>query len=153
MWPCFLLIAFAQTSATPASTKARTVNTLASISVPIATTARSNWPTPSWRSASSSVLSAWTTYVSWSDHRSTSSGSSSIASTSCPIRTNDSATAVPKRPSPITTIEVDGWVRALLANNRALLGEVVVVVPVLERQCRRHRDGAHSSHVHQDHQG
>src|SRR3712207_3970364 len=150
MWPCLRLIALAHTSATPASTSASTVRTLASTSVPIATTARSNWPTPSWRSASSSVLSACTTWVRVCDHFSTSSPSSSIASTSWPIRTSDCATAIPKRPSPMTTTDVWLLVRTFLANNGSLLGQVVVVVPGLERQRRRHRDGAHSSDVHQD---
>ena len=58
----------AQISATPSSVRASTVSTLASMSVPMPTTARPNSATPSWRSASSSVESAWTTWVSRSDH-------------------------------------------------------------------------------------
>src|SRR3712207_5316860 len=150
MWPCFLLIALAQTSVTPASTSASTVRTLASTSGPSATTARSDWPTPSCLHASSSCLSACTPRVKKWDHRSTSSPSSSIASTSWPIRTRDCATAMPKRPSPMTATEVWLLVRTFLANNGTLLGQVVVVVPGLEGQRRRHRDGAHSSDVHQD---
>src|SRR5215213_1847720 len=152
IWPCLRVIALAQMSATPTSASATTVSTLASMSAPIATTARSKSPTPSWASACSSVLSAWTTWVSSSAQRSTSSASSSTARTSLPICTSDCATAVPNRPSPITTTEAASFVLCFLADNGALLRQVVVVVAGLQRERGGHGDGAHPADVHQHHQ-
>ena len=63
MRACLALMALAHTSSMPSSTTLSTVSTLASMSVPMPTTARSNCSAPIWRSASVSVESAATTWV------------------------------------------------------------------------------------------
>src|SRR3954454_11268655 len=101
------LVAFAQISATRSSVSASTVSTLASRSVPMPTTARPTEATPSCRSTSTSVASAATTCVSRSAYDWTSRSSESTASTGCPSRTRESATAPPKRASPMATTASD----------------------------------------------
>ncbi|OLT17264.1 hypothetical protein BJF80_03665 [Serinicoccus sp. CUA-874] len=80
-----------------------TDSTLASMSDPIATTARLTEPMPSWRMASPSVASATTVCVRSSAYFCTRRSSVSIAMTSTPCRTSDSQTAVPNRPRPTTS--------------------------------------------------
>src|SRR5918994_911423 len=149
MRPCLSLNAFAQTSATPSSDKASTVSTLASISVPIPTTARPNSCTPRrWR-VSPLVESAWTTWVSRSDHCWTISALSSMPSTSWPRRTSELATALPKRPRPITTTpSLRGDLE--LADNGTLLRVTVGPLLAAQSKCRGQGDCSHTPHVHQN---
>src|SRR5215207_8035266 len=115
------------------------------------TTARPRSWTPSWRRASLSVASACTTWVILSDQRCTKSAFSSIARTSCPRRINDSATAPPNLPSPMTTtppLDVE-----FLANYRTLLGKTVQPLAAAKCKCGRDGDATHAAdeHQHDDH--
>src|SRR5680860_476164 len=150
--PCLWVIALAQMSCTPASARASTVSTLASMSAPMATTACSKSATPSWCRACSSVESACATWVSSSDHLSTSSGLSSTAITSRFNRTSEDATETPNRPKPITSTGVASFLLFFLANDGSLLGQTVVTMAGLERQRRGYGDRAYSSNEHQRHQ-
>src|SRR3712207_1624360 len=151
MRPCFSPSAFAQMSLTPSSLSASTVSTLASMSVPMPTTARSNSCTPSRRSVSPLVESAWTTWVSRSAQDCTSPASSSMPSTSCPRRTSDSATAPPNRPRPITTtLSLRG--EGALANDGALLRVAVGPLPAAQREAGRDGDGPDPPEEHQGHE-
>ena len=80
---------------------------LASRSVPIATTARSNSWTESWRRASSSVESASTTWVSVAGERLHGLGVG-VDAEHLGVRGSISSRAreVPKRPRPMTTTPV-----------------------------------------------
>src|SRR5258705_3636004 len=113
----------------------------------MATTAWPNSAMPSWRRASSSVESASTTWVSVSDQWVTSLGFSSIASTSWPMRTRESATCPPKRPRPMTTT-LSGLLLGL-ANDGSLLGIAVEPWPTLQGERGRGGDGADTSDEHE----
>src|SRR5688500_10785305 len=151
MRACLALMAFAHTSSMPSSTTLSTVRTLASMSVPMPTTARSNCSAPIWRNASVSVESAATTWVKSLAYFCTMSARSSTASTSCPSWTSDRATDEPKRPRPITS--TGAGFPPDLANDRLLLGKVVPRGATTQDERGRRCNRAHSAHQHQDGDG
>ena len=75
------VVAFAQMSVTPRSTRAVTVRTLGS-TAPMATTADDTSCAPSWRSASLSVVSARAALVRWTARSCTGRSAESRPSTS-----------------------------------------------------------------------
>ncbi|SLI05468.1 Uncharacterised protein [Mycobacteroides abscessus subsp. abscessus] len=92
---------------------------LASMFEPMPTTACGKSGTPNWASASASVVSTAETWVNSSAYCCTTAGLASSASTSVPWVTSSRASALPNRPSPITTTRVSG-LRGL-PDNGALL--------------------------------
>src|SRR5690606_14342620 len=99
--PCDWLIALAQICGTFRSTRFAVISTLDSIDEPVATTAMEKSWAPIWRRASMLRASAWTAWVTRSDHFCTSAGFSSTTSTSRSRRSSWPAVAAPKRPSPM----------------------------------------------------
>src|SRR5690554_817093 len=99
--PCDWLIALAQICGTFRSTRFAVISTLDSIDEPVATTAMEKSWAPIWRRASMLRASAWTAWVTRSDHFCTSAAFSSTTSTSRSSRSSWPAVAAPKRPSPM----------------------------------------------------
>src|SRR4051812_17142392 len=153
IFPCEGVIAFTQRCSIPRSTRLTVISTEDSMEVPTPTTAELNSCAPSWRSASMFVASASTTWVSAPAHFCTSAGSRSIASTSRPCFTSCSAVAAPKRPRPITRTGALWAGRPLAedlsANDRPLLGEVVQLAPLAQRQGGSKSNGTHAACEHQ----
>src|SRR5699024_690970 len=143
--PCEGEIAFAHTWPTPRSTRLAVVSTLSSIDVPMPTTAVEKSPAPTCRSASMFVESASTTWVSLPLQSLTSSGLCSMAMTSRPSRVRVAAVEDPKRPSPMTRMEV-----CSLANDRPFLGVAVQSRGVLHGQGRRKCNRTESADEHDD---
>src|SRR4051812_24505202 len=119
---------------------------LASMSVPIATAARLKSAAPIWRSASTSVASACTTWVMSTAHACTVRGETSTPSTSLPSRVRVVARARPKRPRPMTRV----W--SSLANDRPLLGAAEQALPLAQHERDAQGDGPHAAQEHQHHQ-
>src|SRR5918996_793760 len=141
-----------------------------STSLPIPTPALWNPAAPSCRSTPASVVSACTTWVSRSAWSCTRRASVSTPRTSNPSDSSSVASALPKRPSPMTRIcrparercagvAASGWKRGRWregrsANDRPFLGETVgaVLLPEYERREQRDRTDAaqdHQAHGHQ----
>ena len=108
IFPWLCEMALAQIWPTLRSTRLSVDSTLASIEVPIPTTAMGNCPAPSWVRACRLVASASTSWVSRPDHSCTSWGFRSTASTSWPRRCSAAAAEAPNRPRP-TTITASEW--------------------------------------------
>ena len=155
IWPCASLTAFAHNSSTPSLISNDVVRMLDWMSLPIATTTRSNSGTDSCLSASSRVESAITTCVSWPFRPCTMSSLPSIPSTSVPLAINSSASARPNLPRPMTATESAAAIRPrsprvrLLANDGPLFRELVHDGALAEGERGGERDGAESSDEHQ----
>src|SRR3954447_19113873 len=145
MRPWWALVALAQMSATSRSTSSEVTRMLSSRWSPMATTARWKSPTPSCRNASMSVQSAVTACVSCEDRSCTVRLTLSIASTSVPCRSSSRAIALPNRPSPMTT--TGSW--CVSANDRPLLGPLIVARTLAQGQRRRQRERPQPAHEHQ----
>src|SRR3972149_6536880 len=144
IFPWGSVTALATMRLTPRSTSADVVRMLASMSVPMATTAVPNSPAPIWRSASTSVESASTTWVSPSRNAWTSLGALSTRRPSCPRLMRVSASPPPKRPRPMTRNSF-----SRLANDRSLLRETVEPLPLSERERKRERIRAGAAEEHE----
>src|SRR5919112_3884823 len=143
--PCAVVIALAQISRTPRSTRTPVLNRLASMPVPMATTATSTSWAPIWRIAVTLVASAWLTWVSRSAHCWTRSKLASTASTSWPRRCRSSASAEPNRPRPTTRTAP---VCSPLANDRTLLRTTEQLPALPQGQRGRERDRSDPADEH-----
>src|SRR5699024_9642960 len=126
-------------------TRLAVVSTLSSIYVPMPTTATEKSPAPTCLSASLFAESASSPSVRCPLQSSTNSGLCSMALTSRPGRVTVAAVAVPKRPSPMTRMEV-----CSLANDRRFLGVAVQSRGVLHGQGRRKCNRTESADEHDD---